>query len=308
MGTRTPRTGPGRWARAGRPDHRAAAGPLGAARRWCSTRAPGPRPRSARKAICQQRDVLDVWDAVGVGAEIAGRGRHLDDRAHLLPRPRAVRFTFVDRGRSPFPPFVNISQSRDRGSCSTSGSPAQPLIDVRWGHGSPGSSRTRRRDRDLRDARRVGDRRRVVRRGLLRRHGATRCAATLGLSFDGETLRRPVPHLRHPHRPARLGDRAAVLLRPGVEPGPPGAHPPLPRIPPSGSTGRCRPTSTSPPRRPPAASTGASAQIVGDRRLRARLEVGVPLPLPGGRPDAGRPGAARRRRRPPGLPVRRAGG
>ena len=26
------------------------------------------------KAICQQRDVLDVWDAVGVGAEIARRG------------------------------------------------------------------------------------------------------------------------------------------------------------------------------------------------------------------------------------------
>jgi 3-(3-hydroxy-phenyl)propionate hydroxylase len=26
------------------------------------------------KAICQQRDVIDVWDAVGVGAEVARRG------------------------------------------------------------------------------------------------------------------------------------------------------------------------------------------------------------------------------------------
>ena len=50
------------------------------------------------KAICQQRDVLDVWDAVGVGAEIAAeastwttaRTFHRDPSSSRSPSPTAA--------------------------------------------------------------------------------------------------------------------------------------------------------------------------------------------------------------------------
>ena len=62
------------------------------------------------KAICQQRDVLDVWDAVGVGAEIARRGVTWTTARTFHRDAELFSFTFADRGRSPFPPFVNVSQ------------------------------------------------------------------------------------------------------------------------------------------------------------------------------------------------------
>jgi 3-(3-hydroxy-phenyl)propionate hydroxylase len=85
------------------------------------------------KAICQQRDVLDVWDAVGVGAEVARRGVTWT-MARTFHRDRELfSFTFADRGRSPFPPFVNISQC-DTEALLDERIAAEPRIDVRWGH------------------------------------------------------------------------------------------------------------------------------------------------------------------------------
>jgi 2-polyprenyl-6-methoxyphenol hydroxylase-like FAD-dependent oxidoreductase len=85
------------------------------------------------KSICQQRDVLDVWDAVGVGAEVARRGVTWTT-ARTFHRARELfSFTFADRGRSPFPPFVNISQCETE-QLLDERIAAQPLIDVRWGH------------------------------------------------------------------------------------------------------------------------------------------------------------------------------
>ena len=95
-------------------------------------------PRPARdlvgsKAICQQRDVLDVWETVGVGRRLADEGVtwttartfHRDDELFALG--------FQDRGRSPFPPFVNVSQSRtaqvlDERIART------PRVEVCWSH------------------------------------------------------------------------------------------------------------------------------------------------------------------------------
>ncbi|SHM71483.1 FAD-dependent monooxygenase [Cryptosporangium aurantiacum] len=85
------------------------------------------------KAICQQRDVLDVWDAVGVGAQIARRGVTWTT-ARTFHRDRELfSVRFADRGRSPFPPFVNISQGETEEALDAAIA-AQPLIDVRWGH------------------------------------------------------------------------------------------------------------------------------------------------------------------------------
>jgi 3-(3-hydroxy-phenyl)propionate hydroxylase len=85
------------------------------------------------KAICQQRDVLDVWDSVGAGAEIARRGVTWTT-ARTFHRDRELfSFTFADRGRSPFPPFVNISQCETEAVLDERIA-AEHRIDVRWGH------------------------------------------------------------------------------------------------------------------------------------------------------------------------------
>jgi 2-polyprenyl-6-methoxyphenol hydroxylase-like FAD-dependent oxidoreductase len=84
------------------------------------------------KAICQQRDVLDVWDSVGAGAGIARRGVTWTTARTFHRDAELFSFAFADRGRSPFPPFVNVSQ------CVTEelldeAIAAQPLVEVRWG-------------------------------------------------------------------------------------------------------------------------------------------------------------------------------
>ncbi|NMH95652.1 pentachlorophenol monooxygenase [Pseudonocardia bannensis] len=94
------------------------------------------RPRRdpvGSKAICQQRDVLDIWESVGAGARIAAEGVTWTT-ARTFHRGRELfSYAFADAGRSAFPPFVNISQSRTEqvlDECIA----AEPLIDVRWGH------------------------------------------------------------------------------------------------------------------------------------------------------------------------------
>ncbi|MFS8519887.1 MAG: FAD-dependent monooxygenase [Micromonosporaceae bacterium] len=85
------------------------------------------------KSICQQRDVLDIWEAVGAGRRIADEGVTWD-RARTYYRDRELFCqTFVDRGRSAFPPFVNISQSRTE-QILDERIAANDLIDVRWSH------------------------------------------------------------------------------------------------------------------------------------------------------------------------------
>ncbi|OLT49014.1 pentachlorophenol monooxygenase [Saccharomonospora sp. CUA-673] len=95
------------------------------------------RDRAGSKAICQQRDVLDIWESVAAGRRIADEGLtwrtartfHRDSElfAHELAAGPA------GSGGSAFPPFVNISQARVEeilDECIA----GQPLIDVRWAH------------------------------------------------------------------------------------------------------------------------------------------------------------------------------
>src|SRR4051794_17140669 len=85
------------------------------------------------KAICQQRDVLDVWDFAGPGAEIARRGVTWTT-SRTFHRDRELFTTrFVDRGRSAFPPWVNISQGETEALLDEAIA-AVGTIDVRWGH------------------------------------------------------------------------------------------------------------------------------------------------------------------------------
>ncbi|MCP2166793.1 pentachlorophenol monooxygenase [Goodfellowiella coeruleoviolacea] len=94
------------------------------------------RPRRAAagsRSICQQRDVLDVWEAVGVGRRIAEEGVTWTT-ARTFHRDRELfALTLPDPGSSPFPPFVNISQTRTEQILDEAVT-AQPLITVCWDH------------------------------------------------------------------------------------------------------------------------------------------------------------------------------
>jgi 3-(3-hydroxy-phenyl)propionate hydroxylase len=85
------------------------------------------------KAIVQQRDVLDVWAAVGAGEQIAAEGLTWTHARTFYQEHELFCVSFQDPGRSPFPPFVNISQSRTE-QILDEHIAAAPLIDVRWGH------------------------------------------------------------------------------------------------------------------------------------------------------------------------------
>jgi 2-polyprenyl-6-methoxyphenol hydroxylase-like FAD-dependent oxidoreductase len=95
-----------------------------------------PRPERdlvGSKAICQQRDVLDVWETVGAGRRLAEEGVTWTTARTFHRDEELFAQRFQDRGRSPFPPFVNISQSRTEqvlDECIA----GTPLVEVRWGH------------------------------------------------------------------------------------------------------------------------------------------------------------------------------
>lgn len=84
------------------------------------------------KAICQQRDVLDFWSELGAGA-IAEEGLTWSRARTFYQDQELFVVELSDAGRSPFPPFVNISQARTE-EVLDEAIARQPLIDVRWSH------------------------------------------------------------------------------------------------------------------------------------------------------------------------------
>lgn len=92
------------------------------------------------KAICQQRDVLDFWAELGAG-RVAQEGLTWS-RARTFYRDQELFVVELsDAGRSPFPPFVNISQSRTEAILDEAIA-ARPDIDLRWSHRVTGITQT----------------------------------------------------------------------------------------------------------------------------------------------------------------------
>jgi 3-(3-hydroxy-phenyl)propionate hydroxylase len=85
------------------------------------------------KAICQQRDVLDIWAAVGAGEQIAAEGVTWTTARTFHRDTELFSYSFAEAGRPAFPPFVNISQSRTE-QILDERIAREPLIDLRWGH------------------------------------------------------------------------------------------------------------------------------------------------------------------------------
>jgi 3-(3-hydroxy-phenyl)propionate hydroxylase len=91
------------------------------------------RTLEGSRSICQQRDTLDVWDAVGAGRQIADEGVTWRVARTYFRDHELFHVAFSDPGDSPFPPWVNIAQSRVEQILDERIAEA-PLIEVRSGH------------------------------------------------------------------------------------------------------------------------------------------------------------------------------
>ncbi|WP_322748341.1 MULTISPECIES: FAD-dependent monooxygenase [unclassified Frankia] len=142
------------------------------------------------KALVQQRDVIDVWCAVGAGDRIAAEGVTWTIGRTMFREREIFATRWIDRGASPLPAFVNISQTRTEDLLDERLA-ANPFIDVRWGH-------------EVVDLRQDGTGIVVVCRTgdgvtTLRGSHAVACAGSrgdalrriLGVGFDGESFTDP---------------------------------------------------------------------------------------------------------------------
>ncbi|HZO66761.1 MAG TPA: FAD-dependent monooxygenase [Kribbellaceae bacterium] len=84
------------------------------------------------RSICQQREALDVWSSVGVGDRIAAEGVTWS-RARTFHGDRELFcLDLGGAGWSPYPPFVNISQSRTEQILDEAVA-AEPMVELRLG-------------------------------------------------------------------------------------------------------------------------------------------------------------------------------
>jgi len=90
------------------------------------------RDSAGSRSICQQRDVLDIWSSVGAG-RIAEDGLTWTTARTFYRDQELFHWSFVDRGHSPLPAFVNVSQSHTEQVLDEQIA-AQPLVDARWDH------------------------------------------------------------------------------------------------------------------------------------------------------------------------------
>lgn len=99
------------------------------------------RDRIGSKAICQQRDVLDVWESVGAGRRIADEGVTWTTARTFHRDTELFAYTVAEPGRPAFPPFVNLSQARTE-EILDERIADEALVDLRWGHDVVGVEQT----------------------------------------------------------------------------------------------------------------------------------------------------------------------
>ncbi|MCX6464900.1 MAG: FAD-dependent monooxygenase [Pseudonocardiales bacterium] len=169
------------------------AGPVGQttalllARRGVPTVVLDRRPRRdavGSKAICQQRDVLDVWESVGAGARIAAEGLTWTTARTFHRDAELFAYDLAEPGRPAFPPFVNLSQTRTE-QILDERIAAEPLVDLRWGQEVVGIAQ----DGDGVTVRCTGGA--EICGAYLVVCGGARCTAvreTLGVAFEGRSF------------------------------------------------------------------------------------------------------------------------
>ncbi|WP_246007234.1 FAD-dependent monooxygenase [Actinomadura pelletieri] len=91
------------------------------------------RDPTGSKAICFQRDVLDILDRVGCAEQMIARGVTWTTGRTYYRDTELFAVTFPDPGHSTVPPWINISQTEVEAYLQDLVD-AQPLVDVRYGH------------------------------------------------------------------------------------------------------------------------------------------------------------------------------
>lgn len=92
------------------------------------------------KAICQQRDVLDIWSSIGA-ERLASDGLTWSTARTFYRDHELFSWSFSERGKSTLPPFVNVSQTHSEQVLDDLIN-KNPLIEVRWGHEVTGIEQT----------------------------------------------------------------------------------------------------------------------------------------------------------------------
>jgi 2-polyprenyl-6-methoxyphenol hydroxylase-like FAD-dependent oxidoreductase len=90
------------------------------------------RDEIGSKAICMQRDVLDVFARIGVADDLVAAGVTWHVGRTYFREVELFETTFPDPGRSAFPPWVNVPQATTE-RLLWSRVVEEPLIDVRLG-------------------------------------------------------------------------------------------------------------------------------------------------------------------------------
>ena len=85
------------------------------------------------KALCMQRDVLDVLERVGVGDMLMEEGVTWTLGRTYYREHELFQITFPEIGDNHFPPFVNVGQDRTEFWLEEQIN-AEPLIELRYGH------------------------------------------------------------------------------------------------------------------------------------------------------------------------------
>ncbi len=94
--------------------------------------APGRVPAGSR-AICFQRDALDVFDRVGCADEMVAEGVTWTTGRTFYREHELFTVHFPDHGRDALPPWINLSQDRVE-ELLHARARAEPLIELRFGH------------------------------------------------------------------------------------------------------------------------------------------------------------------------------
>src|SRR5262249_5437679 len=93
--------------------------------------APAERPGAGSRAICFQRDVLDVFDRTGCADDMIAEGVTWTTGRTFYRSSELFAVTF--RADGPVPPWINISQASVQHHLLGRAT-GDPLIDVRYGH------------------------------------------------------------------------------------------------------------------------------------------------------------------------------
>ena len=85
------------------------------------------------KAICMQRETLEIWQRLGIGETVAARGIQWRTARTYYGEQELFSIRLPDGGADHFPPFVNISQSEVEGLLLER-LRELPSLEIRWDH------------------------------------------------------------------------------------------------------------------------------------------------------------------------------